>query len=250
VDIPHGRIFHISTAGDWHVFAEYEGEPNGLKIHKDGRIFVADAKHGILCFDPVTGERRLVLNRWNHEPLRAVNDLVFDSRGDLYFTDPGYSDFLHPTGRVFRLRSSGEVDLLAKDLPLPNGLVLNPQENLLYVALTRSNQVITVPLRNNHQGVGKTGVLLNLSGGLAGPDGLAMDDTGNLVVVHAGFGTVWVFSSMGEPMFRIRSCEGLRTTNIAYGGVDRRTLYITEAESGSILQAQLPSPGRLMFSHN
>jgi gluconolactonase len=250
VDIPHGRIFRISPSGQWQVFAEYEGEPNGLKIHRDGRIFVADAKNGILCFDPATGKRHDVLNRWHHEPLRAVNDLVFDANGDLYFTDPGYSDYLNPTGRVFRLRATGEVDLLAKDLPLPNGLVLNPQENLLYVALTRSNQIIAMPLRPNYQGVGKTGVLLNLSGGLAGPDGMAMDERGSLAVVHAGFGTVWVFSALGEPLHRIRSCTGLRTTNVAYGGPDRRTLYITEAESGSILQAQLPSPGRAMFSHS
>lgn len=249
VDIAHGRIFRITPDGGWQVFAEYDGEPNGLKIHRDGRLFVADAKNGLLCFDPVSGARTLVANRYAHEPLRATNDLVFASNGDLFFTDPGYSDYLNPTGRVFRLRSTGEIDLLAKDLPLPNGLVLNPQENVLYVGLTRSNQVIGIPLRPEYGGVGKCGVLLNLSGGLAGPDGMAMDDDGNLVVVHAGFGTVWVFSSLGEPVWRIRSCTGLRTTNAAYGGPDRKTLYITEAEAGAILAVTLPVSGRRMFSH-
>jgi gluconolactonase len=60
---------------------------------------------------------------------------------------------------------------------------------------------------------------------------------------------VWVFSRIGEPLFRIRSAAGIRTTNVAYGGEDRRTLYITESEQGAILRVRLPTPGRAMFSH-
>lgn len=249
VDIAHGRIFWIAPDRTWSVFAEYDGEPNGLKIHRDGRIFVTDAKRGVLCFDPVTSQRSVVIDRAGHEPLHGTNDLVFASNGDLFFTDPGYSDFRKPTGRVFRLRSSGELDLLIEDLPLPNGLVLNREENLLYVALTRTNQVISVPLRQGYAGVGKCGVLLNLSGSPTGPDGMALDKDGNLVVVHAGFGTVWVFSRLGEPVWRIKSCAGMRTTNVAYGGPDHRTLFITEAEQGVILQVELPVPGQPMYAH-
>ena len=57
VDVCHGRIFRISPSGDWEVFADYDGHPNGLKIHRDGRIFVADHKYGLLSFDPITGKR-------------------------------------------------------------------------------------------------------------------------------------------------------------------------------------------------
>jgi gluconolactonase len=76
-----------------------------------------------------------------------------------------------------------------------------------------------------------------------------MDQEDNLVIAHAGLGAVWVFSRLGEPLYRIRSCEGLTTTNVAYGGPDNKNLYITESESGCILVARLPVPGRLMFSH-
>jgi len=76
-----------------------------------------------------------------------------------------------------------------------------------------------------------------------------MDEQGNLIVVHAGFGTVWQFSPIGEPMARLRSCAGIRTTNVAYGGADRRTLFITESEQGLILTARMAVPGRTMFSH-
>ena len=78
---------------------------------------------------------------------------------------------------------------------------------------------------------------------------MAIDERGNLTVVHAGLGTVWQFSALGEPIARIKSCTGIRTTNVAYGGPNRKTLYITEAEEGVILEAGMNVPGRPMFSH-
>jgi gluconolactonase len=68
-------------------------------------------------------------------------------------------------------------------------------------------------------------------------------------VAHAGLGTVWLFSRIGEPLYRVKSCTGLKTTNLAYGGPDRRTLYITESETGTILTARMPVAGALMYSH-
>ena len=246
-DLAHGRIFRISPRGEWHVFVEYDGEPNGLRIHKDGRIFVADHRLGLLSFDPRTAKMTVVLRGAHREGFKGLNDLVFASNGDLYFTDQGQSALEDPTGRVFRLRSTGEVDLLFKGIPGPNGLVLNKQENILHVAATRSNQILSLPLRPNYQGVHKARMFIQLSGSPTGPDGMAMDEAGNLVVVHAGFGTVWVFNAMGEPIYRIKSCAGMRTTNVAYGGPDRRTLFITEAEHGAILKVRMPVPGLLPY---
>jgi len=62
-------------------------------------------------------------------------------------------------------------------------------------------------------------------------------------------GVVWQFSPLGEPIVRIQSNKGLATTNVAFGGSDNRTLYVTESETGSILCADMPAPGRSMFSH-
>jgi gluconolactonase len=148
---------------------------------------------------------------------------------------------------VFRLREGGEPEVIYAGLPYPNGLVLSPRGDVLYVAVTRALQVLRLPLRDGR--VVKSGVFLQLSGGLAGPDGMAVDEAGGLAVVHAGFGTVWHFSALGEPTARIRSCTGIRTTNVAYGGADLRTLYITEAEHGAILRVRMPIAGRPMFSH-
>jgi len=78
---------------------------------------------------------------------------------------------------------------------------------------------------------------------------LAIDDAGDLAVTHPGLGVVWLFSRLGEPIARIQSRTGLVTTNVAYGWPDRTWLYITESDTGNILRARLPTPGRLMFSH-
>jgi gluconolactonase len=180
----------------------YDGHPNGLKIHRDGRIFVADHHLGLLCFDPLTHTRSLVADRADESRFRGLNDLVFGDDGDLFFTDPGESALENPNGRVFRRRAAGTIDLLMDGLPDPNGLVLSPSQKTLYVAVTRSQQVPRLPL--HPQGTFKCGMFLQLSGGLAGPDGMAIGADGSLVVVHAGFGTVWVFDSLGEPVARIR----------------------------------------------
>lgn len=247
VDIPHGRIFRVDPSGTFHTVVAYDGEPNGLKIHQDGRLFVADYKHGIMVVDPATGEVTPFLQRVHLERLKAVNDLVFASNGDLYFTDQGLTGLHDPTGRVFRVRTDGQVECLLDNVPSPNGLVLDLSETTLYVAVTRANAIWRVPMLPDG-GVAKVGTFIQLSGG-GGPDGLAIDEAGNLAVAHIGIGCVWLFSAQGEPVSRVQSRVGRHTTNVAYGGADRRTLFITEAESGSILQAQMDTPGRSMFSH-
>lgn len=247
VDIPWGRVFRIDSRGEFTLVAEYDGEPNGLKIHRDGRIFIADYKHGIMVLDPDKGTVAPYLTRVRLERLKAVNDLVFASNGDLYFTDQGLTGWHDPTGRVFRVRSSGEIDCLIDNVPSPNGLVLDPSESVLYVAVTRANAIWRVPLMKDGT-VAKVGTFIQLSGG-GGPDGLAIDEQGNLAIAHIGMGAVWLFSARGEPMLRINSCEGSHNTNMAYGGPDRRTLFITESESGTILTAAMPVAGRRMYAH-
>src|SRR6267142_6492126 len=56
VDIPFGRIFRVSAKGEGQLAAQYDGWPNGLKIHKDGRIFIADYRRGILVLDAKAGK--------------------------------------------------------------------------------------------------------------------------------------------------------------------------------------------------
>jgi gluconolactonase len=246
-DIPWGRLFKVTPEGKLSVALEYDGEPNGLKFHRDGRAFITDHKHGIMVFDPKSGKIEPHLERGRFERFKGVNDLVFAGNGDLYFTDQGMTGLHDPSGRLYRLRTDGRLDCLLDAVPSPNGLALNKAETILYLCVTRNNAVWRVPLLAQG-GVGRVGIFIQMSGG-TGPDGMAMDEDDNLAVCHVGLGVVWLFSRLGEPLFRIKSCAGLGTTNCAYGGAGRKSLFITESSTGSVLRAALPVAGREMFSH-
>jgi gluconolactonase len=248
VDIPYGRIFRLAPGGEVILFAEYDGFPNGLKIHRDGRIFIADRRRGLLRLDPVTRAVEPFIEDGPADSFLGLNDLTFADNGDLYFTDQGQTGLDDPRGRLFRLDSAGQLTCLLNNVPSPNGLVLNANQDCLFLAVTRGNCIWRVPLSPD-AGAAKVGVFIQLSGGV-GPDGLAIDRNGNLVIAHIGLGVVWLFSPLGEPLLRITSCAGRMTTNVAYGGDDGTTLFITESETGSVLAADLDVPGRPLFSHS
>lgn len=246
-DIPGGRIYRVSPAGEFELVVEYDGWPNGLKFHRDGRLFIADHQHGIMVMEPGSRTVKPHLVRAGIERFRGVNDLTFSSSGDLYFTDQGLTGLQDPTGRVFRATPDGNVTCLLDTVPSPNGLVLNLEENVLYVAATRANAVWQLPLLPDGRTT-KVGLFIQMSGG-GGPDGLALDEDGGLAVAHVGMGCVWVFDRRGRPTQCIEALDGVLTTNIAYGGADRRTLFITESNTVSILAADVRVPGRPVLSN-
>ncbi|RVO73555.1 SMP-30/gluconolactonase/LRE family protein [Sinorhizobium medicae] len=245
-DIPNGRVFRIDPKGEFSLIAKYDGEPNGLKIHRDGRILIADHFHGIMELDPNSGE---VKPFWGHrlkERFKGPNDLVFASNGDLFFTDQGATGLHDPTGRVYRLTASGDLSCIIDTVPSPNGIILNKSENTIFVAATRAAAVWIVPLTSNG-GVNRAGIFANLPS--SGPDGMAADLHGHVAVAHPGMGIVWLYNRRGIPVARVESCTGAMVTNVAYGGRDNRWLYITESETGTVLRAEMPVAGRLMYSH-
>jgi gluconolactonase len=241
-DIPNGRIFRVNSAGEWTLVAEYDGEPNGLKVRADGTLLVADYRRGLLAVDPANGSIEPVLARRHSESFRGLNDLALAANGDVYFTDQGQTGLHDPSGRVYRLRAGGQLDLLLANVPSPNGIVLDAAERVLFVAATRGNEVWRVPLQPDG-GVSKVGRFVSLYG-TSGPDGLAMAEDDSLCVAHASLGAVFVFAASGEPRWRIASCAGKTTTNLAFGGKARSTVYITESSTGSILAAALPVAGK------
>ena len=246
-DIPFGRIFRASPEGRVELVAEYDGEPNGLKIRADGAIFVTDYRRGIMTVDPKSGSVTPVLDRYYTEHLRGVNDLFFAANGDLYFTDQGRTGYQDPTGRVYRMSAAGRLARLLGSGINPNGVVTNLDETVLYVGMTNANAVWHLALMPDG-GVTAVGTIIQLSGGI-GPDGLALTADGGLVVAHPGMGAVWIFSRRGEPLYRVNSCGSDLVTNIAFGGADLKTLYITDSGEGRILRARVPVAGRPMHSH-
>jgi gluconolactonase len=245
-DIPFGRIFRIDSKGAWNLVAEYDGEPNGMKFLNQRELLVADYKNGLMVCEIGTGAVRPYLTRRNSERFKGINDLVFDSRGNLYFTDQGQTGLHDPTGRLYRLRPTGQLDLLLSNAPSPNGLALAPDENVLYLAVTRGNAVWRVPLLDDGS-VAKVGQFFT-SYGPSGPDGMAVDQQGRVIVANPGLGYAWVLNHRAEPVQVVRSTGGMSVTNIAFGGVDRKTLYCTESVGGVILRAELDVAGLPVYS--
>ena len=237
VDIPFGRIFRIAPNGKWSLVVEYDGWPNGLKIGADGRILVADYRHGIMELDAGAAKMRPVLTSRNSESFRGCNDLHLASNGDIYFTDQGQTGLHDPSGRVYRLTRSGRLDCLLDTGISPNGLVLDPKEAVLFVAMTRDNAVWRLPFMKDGS-VSKVGRFCSLFGP-SGPDGMTMDQAGRLFVAHASLGHAFVFAPNGECIARIKSCAGASCTNVAIGGANRDRLYITESTTGSVLVADI-----------
>jgi gluconolactonase len=252
VDIPFGRIFRIDPRGDWDLVAQYDGWPNGLKIHKDGAIFIADYRKGLLKLNPRTGAIEEVLGTAFSESFKGLNDLHFADNGDLYFTDQGQSGIADPSGRVWRLRgpgkNEGELTRLVANAPSPNGITLNTKNTQVYVAITRAQQIWRLPLMGGGT-PSKTGVAIQLSGGHAGPDGIETDEEDGLVVCHLGVG-VWRFDSncLATHLAVAGNSAGAAhrlMTNIAFKG---RMLYITDSANGEIVRAEMPVAGKKMFS--
>ncbi|WP_127806642.1 SMP-30/gluconolactonase/LRE family protein [Hydrogenophaga sp. NH-16] len=240
-DIPFGRVFRIDPQGEWELVAQWDGEPNGMKFLNATELLVTDYRNGLMVVDSRSGAVRPHLGRRNTESFKGLNDLTFDSQGNLYFTDQGQTGLHDPTGRVYRLSPSGRLDLLLANVPSPNGIVLSLDEKFLFVAATRGNCVWRMPLLADG-GVSKAGQFFT-SYGPSGPDGLAMDSAGQLLVANPGLAYVWVLNHRAEPVQVLRAETGASLTNLAFGGPERKTLYCTESTSGSVLRAGMSHPG-------
>jgi gluconolactonase len=240
-DIPFGRVFRIDPRGEWSLVAEWDGEPNGMKFLAPGELLITDYKNGLMQLEVASGRVRPFLERRNSERFKGVNDLVFDRAGNLYFTDQGQTGLHDPTGRVYRLGRDGRLDLLLDNVPSPNGIVLSNDERFLFVAVTRGNCVWRMPLLPDGS-VSKVKQFFT-SHGPSGPDGLAMDEQGRLLVANPGLGYVWVLDALAEPVLVLRGPRGASITNMAFGGPQRKTLFVTDSTHGNVLCAGLDVAG-------
>jgi len=125
--------------------------------------------------------------------------------------------------------------------PSPNGVALSPDERVVFLAVTRGNAVWRVPLLDDGS-VSKVSVFFT-SYGPSGPDGLAVDQNGRLIVANPGLGYAWVLNQRAEPDMVLRSPVGASLTNVAFGGPERKALHCTESVSGRVLRAELDVAG-------
>ena len=251
-DIAYGRVFRIDAALRWALVAEYDGWPNGLALHADGSLWIADYRRGLLRLSAEqlasgSGHPESLLGHRHSESFKGLNDLTFDAAGNCYFTDQGQTGLHDPTGRVCRLGTDGRLTVLLANVPSPNGLALHPDGAVLFVAVTRANSVWRVPLFDGGISTSKVGEFQRFFG-TSGPDGLAFDSAGRLVVAHASLGGAFVLNPLGEVTHFVRGGIGPAVTNAAFEPGARR-LVLTESTSGSVLTATLPAGGATLFSH-
>jgi gluconolactonase len=251
-DIPNGRIFRVTPALEWSLVAHYDGWPNGMALHTDGSLWITDYRRGLLRMElssradarPMARDPITVLGHRNSESFKGVNDLTFDAAGNCYFTDQGQTGLHDPSGRVYRLRANGQLDILFGGIPSPNGIALDTSGKFLFVAVTRANQVWRGPLLPDGS-ITKVGAFRTFFGA-SGPDGMAVDVDNGLVVAHASLGGAFVLNARGEITHFVKSPAGSTVTNVAYRPGTSK-LVMTESETGSILEADLPGAGAKLW---
>jgi gluconolactonase len=195
------------------------------------------------------GSYTILTDKFKDKRLNSPNDIVVNSKGAIYFTDPPYGitseqQELSFQG-VFRLDpDSGDLTLLSRDFEKPNGLTFSPDEKTLYIADSSLEKRHIRAFDVNPDGtLDNSRVFAEIHSEEPGnPDGIKVDKYGNLYV-SAG-GGVWIFSREGEKLGIIRTPE--RPANCAWGDRDWKSLYITARTS--IYRLRLNIPGYNVFS--
>jgi gluconolactonase len=214
---------------------------NGLALDPSGEHLAA-ARHkskSVSVLDS-TGEFDAVASLHQDKPFNSPNDLVFRSDGNLYFTDPSFQAGDHPTQPVtgvYRVAPDGGVTLIDGSIQNPNGVTLSPDEQTLYVAGNlEQGYVKSYPLAPDGS-VGEGKVLLPE---VTVPDGMVVDCAGNVYVTEHTNRRVRVITPEGKEIGQIADMN-VNVTNVAFGGPEHRTLFITG--TGRLFQIELAVPG-------
>jgi gluconolactonase len=232
-----GRIHKYTPAdGNIVVFVDNVGVA-GLALDPNGQIVAASQdKQRLTRFDPATGARTDVMggSMYMGSPFNQVNDAVVRSDGNIYFSDPDYSQAGRPGQGVqafYRLSPQGMVTRLGTGNE-PNGIALSPDGSWLYIAGV--DPAKKLPLAADGSAAGAAVPFYS-----AGSDGMAVDCAGNVYLSTNK--TIVVVSPTGQNIGTITGTTEGTTSNAAFGGADRQTLYITT--STSLYQIHLNVPG-------
>jgi len=262
---PNGTVSIFMQPSGYKGAAPYGGkEPgsNGMTLDARGRLTVAGhAQRDVWRLESLDADAQVTVlaDSYQGKKLNSPNDLVYSKDGSLYFTDPPYGlptqgdndpiKELQVNG-VYRIPKAlyqkpgaapvrDQLQLVAKDLPRPNGIAFSPDEKYLYVDNSEP-QKLWMRYRVEKDGSlteGKVFYDATSDTRPGGPDGMKVDRLGN--VYSTGPGGIWIFSPEGKPLGVILMPE--RTANLNWAGPDRKTLYITA--SSSIYRITLKVPG-------
>jgi sugar lactone lactonase YvrE len=213
--------------------------PSNLVVYRDGEIKVLqegygsngltyDAKGYLVAARHLDGSVTRVINgkviasKIGGDRFNSPNDLVFSSSGDLYFTDPSWQN-PEPTQQdelAYHVKTNGEVYPFAANIDRPNGVMLSQYEDHIYVGGT--NGLFKFPLHQNGV-VQDTPVQVAANTISEGVDGMSRDCAGNIYVVADG--KVHILDGIADTILASYKIEG--ATNIAFGGKNNMTIYVT-----------------------
>lgn len=279
VEMRAGKITRVAADGKVSTVCDIGGGPNGLALGPGGKLYVCnnggvkwlqrggewlpigseqpDYTGGrIEILDPDTGKAERLYEECNGRPLGAPNDIVFDGEGNFWFTDPGrFCRYDRDQGAVFWARGDGsEIKRVITPLDRPNGIGLSPDGSRLYVSDTPSGRLwawdITGPgtiHKYGHPGVAG-GWLVGATGDVSRFDSLKVTASGRICVATLAKGGITEFWPDGGRQ-RHHPIPDAHTTNIAFGGDDLRTAYITCSGHGWLVKTRWHEPGlRLHFN--
>jgi gluconolactonase len=218
---------------------------NGLAVNPAGDLVAASQKEGgIVSFDlatPVATPKKVYANMYEGKRFSSPNDVAVRNDGNLYFTDPSYQagSVKQSAERAYRIDPAGTVSVIEAAPSPPNGITLSPDQKTLYIG---GAKLMAYPVNTDGSlGAGKEFPDQANGGSLFGTDGLGVDCAGNLYVTINGQGTVVVVKPSGAKLGTMTVGSGV--TNVAFGGADGKTLFITRMSPPSLYSVPSDIPG-------
>ena len=236
---PVARILSHTPGGGVQVFIADSGT-NGLAVDADGALYGASHKDGSISRFDVSNPAAapvVVASMYDGKRFNSPNDLAIRSDGNIYFSDPTWQAPQPPPqadARVYRIPAGGgAVEVVDDTIDQPNGVLLTKDENTLYVGGSGGLWKFSIM----DGGAVGSGTRIDVING--GVDGLAKDCAGNLYVTNGQ--RVAVLNASDTSIGEIN--VGANVTNVAFGGAENRTLFITSMQPPALRQVELNVPG-------
>jgi gluconolactonase len=241
-DEEQNKIFKVSLDGKKTELLAL-GDPDGSTYDRQHRLIdCASVLRAIIRVSP-DGKFEVLADRFEQKKFNSPNDVVLGPDDALYFTDPaldlpaGQKQELSFQG-VFRLDRQRRVTLLTRELSQPNGLAFSPDGKKLYVDDSQQRNIRVYDFHSD--GTISGGQIFGEEPGGKGdgvPDGIKIDRQGDLYVT--GPGGIWIWDSQGHHLGTIVMPE--QPANLAWGGSQLTTLYITATTS--VYKLEMSAPG-------
>jgi gluconolactonase len=234
-DIPASKTYKVDLAGKLSIFREPSNSTNGMMFNAAGELVGCEMEGRVSAVGPDGKTVRVLAATYQGKRFNAPNDLVIDANGGVYFTDPHFrAPEPLPQGvtAVYYVSNGDDVKVirLIDDLKAPNGVILSPDEETLYVIPSLQEEMMAYPVEAPGKlGKGRVFCRLKQAEGKSGTggDGLTVDSKGNLYIT-SGLG-LQVFDPAGKALGIIAIPE--QPANVTFGGADLKTLYVTARTS-------------------